>query len=367
MKKIRVLIVDDSALIRQILTTALNMNDDIEVVGTAVDPFEARDKIKQLHPDVLTLDVEMPKMDGIAFLENLMRLRPMPVVMVSTLTTKSSNVTLRALELGAIDFIAKPSATLKGDISGFALEVQEKIRLASNANVFGLSAPKPIAKPRVVEKANAINSTVKKKIRAADGFAHIIAIGASTGGTEAIKVVLQDLPADSPPVLIVQHIPESFSASFASRLNDCCQMTVVEAKNNQPILRGTAYVAPGNRHILLAGSPGAYRCRLENSPKVNRHRPAVDVMFNSLLSKLQPNEMIAVILTGMGADGAAGLKSLHDKGVYTIVQNEASSVVWGMPGSAVKLDAVDEVLPLAKIAEKLLRVPLQRGSMKARS
>jgi len=362
MKKIRVLIVDDSALIRQILTTALNMTDDIEVVGTAVDPFEARDKIKQLHPDVLTLDVEMPKMDGIAFLENLMRLRPMPVVMVSTLTTKSSNVTLRALELGAIDFIAKPSATLNGDISGFALEVQKKIRLASKANVCALSAPKPIAKPCVVEK-----STAKNKIRAADRFAHIIAIGASTGGTEAIKVVLQDLPADSPPVLIVQHIPESFSASFANRLNDCCQMTVVEAKNNQPILRGTAYIAPGNRHLLLAGSSGAYRCRLENSPKVNRHRPAVDVLFDSLDSKLQPNEMIAVILTGMGADGAVGLKKLHDKGVYTLVQNEASSVVWGMPGSCVKLDAVDEVLPLNKIAEKLLRVPLKRGSMQARS
>lgn len=359
MNKIRVLIVDDSALIRQILSAALQMTDDIEVVGSAVDPFEARDKIKILQPDVLTLDVEMPKMDGIAFLENLMRLRPMPVVMVSTLTTKASSVTLKALELGAIDFVAKPSASLQGDIGPFAKEVQEKIRIAATANVRELAAP--IQKVEL----NSVPSEIQKKQSISNSFTHIIAIGASTGGTEAIRKVLVDLPADTAPIVIAQHIPESFSASFANRLNECCEMNVVEATNNQVVSRGYAYVAPGNSHLSIVGKNGSYRCKLDSGPKVNRHRPSVDVLFDSLSKTFRANEIIAVILTGMGNDGAEGMSHLHKAGVYTIAQDEASSVVWGMPGSAVKLNAADEILSLAKIAKKLLKVPHRKASKQA--
>ncbi|MFT7687779.1 MAG: two-component system chemotaxis response regulator CheB [Candidatus Azotimanducaceae bacterium] len=328
------------------------MADDIKVVGSAINPFEARDMIKMLQPDVLTLDVEMPKMDGIAFLENLMRLRPMPVVMVSTLTTKTSEVTLKALELGAIDFVTKPSAGLQGNIGSFATEVQEKIRIAATANVRGLSAPTQIGAP-------ILNKETQSK---SNNFSHIIAIGASTGGTEAVRKVLAELPVDTVPVVIAQHIPESFSASFAKRLNECCHLTVVEAANNQLISRGYAYVAPGNNHLSIVGKKGNYRCKLDSGPKVNRHRPSVDVLFDSVNKTFQSNEIIAVILTGVGNDGAEGLSHLNNAGVYTIAQDEASSVVWGMPGSAVNLNAADEVLPLGKIASKLLKVPIRKAS-----
>ncbi|MFT7243745.1 MAG: two-component system chemotaxis response regulator CheB [Candidatus Azotimanducaceae bacterium] len=349
MKKIRVLVIDDSALIRQMLTSALNQASDIEVVGAATDPISARDMIKTLNPDVLTLDVEMPKMDGISFLANLMRLRPMPVIMVSTLTSKASAVTFSALELGAVDFIEKPNASLSGDIEGFSREVQEKVRVAAGANVQQLKVA-----PR---RALPTNLTLPEVGAESQVFSHIIAIGASTGGTEAIKEVLSGLPANCPPIVIAQHIPEKFSASFAKRLNDTCAIRAVEASHNQPLVPGTAYVAPGDQHLTIRNIRGKYHCWLDRKPKVNRHRPSVDVLFDSVVESVNGAKVIGVILTGMGSDGAAGLKRMCDAGIFTIAQDQASSVVWGMPGAAVKLDGVCQVMPLTKIAPYLLKLP----------
>ncbi|MBV1877504.1 MAG: chemotaxis response regulator protein-glutamate methylesterase [Pseudomonadales bacterium] len=349
MKKIKVLIVDDSALIRQMLSSAMALADDIDVIGMAEDAFVAREMIKDLNPDVLTLDVEMPKMDGISFLANLMRLRPMPVVMISTLTTKSSDVTLKALELGAVDYVAKPSADLQGDIKGFAKEVQQKIRTAAKANVHQLVIPdanKNYAKVKKAPLAKIANLIVD----------HIVAIGASTGGTEAIKEVLMGLPASCPPIVVAQHIPANFSASFAKRLNELCPMRVVEAENNQLVTAGTVYLAPGDYHLTLVGADGKFHCKLDGKPKVNRHRPSVDVLFESVLTRTQ-GKLIGVLLTGMGADGAKGLLHMQEAGCYTIIQDEASSVVWGMPGAAFKMGAAEDVLGLTHIAPKLMKLP----------
>jgi two-component system chemotaxis response regulator CheB len=353
MKKIRVLVVDDSALVLKILTTALSMTDDIEVVATATDPYMARDKIKKLCPDVLTLDVEMPKMDGIRFLSNLMRLRPMPVVMISTLTSKGSDAALKALELGAVDFIAKPNGMLAGNIAEFATEVQDKVRAAASARV------QPLEKRIVVAKPASSSAT-----RGSSAFGHMIAIGASTGGTEAIKALLMDLPADCPPIVITQHIPAQFSESYARRLDDTCAMNVSEASHNSPILCGHAYIAPGDQHLQIVKTNGKFFCKLSSGELVNRHRPAVDVLFDSVIAHADKST-IGVLLTGMGADGAQGMLRLHQHGCYTIVQDEATSVVWGMPGAAVKLGAVDEVLPLSKIAARLLERPTAGRSRKA--
>ena len=361
MKKIRVLIVDDSALIRKMLSAALALADDIEVVGTATDAFHARELIKLHNPDVLTLDVEMPRMDGLSFLANLMRLRPMPVVMVSTLTTKASKVALDALELGAVDYIAKPSADLRGDIKEFALEVQEKIRIAASANV------------RCLQKPGSKLAGRKKYLLPGDvvsiggAFKHLIVIGASTGGTEAIKAVLMGLPAGCPPILIALHIPANFSTSFAKRLDENCAMRVLEAQHDQPVTSGIAYLAPGDQHLTLRESDGKYFCRLDTQPKINRHRPAVDVLFDSIKAKVKNGKAIGVLLTGMGADGAAGLRRMRDAGFHTIVQDEATSVVWGMPGSAVKMQAVDKVLPLGSIAAELLVLKKKSRLDKARA
>jgi two-component system chemotaxis response regulator CheB len=353
MKKIRVLVVDDSALVLKILTAALSMTEDIEVVGTATDPYMAREKIKKLCPDVMTLDVEMPKMDGIRFLSNLMRLRPMPVVMISTLTSKGSDVALNALELGAVDFIPKPNAMLAGNIDEFATEVQDKVRAAASARM------QPLEK-RVTVATPASSSAT----RGSSVFGHMIAIGASTGGTEAIKTVLMDLPADCPPIVITQHIPAQFSASYARRLDDTCAMNVSEASHNSPILSGHAYIAPGDQHLEIVKTNGKLFCKLSRGELVNRHRPAVDVLFDSVIAH-GDKRAIGVLLTGMGADGAQGMLRLHEHGFYTIAQDEASSVVWGMPSAAIKLGAVDEVLPLSKIAARLLEVPKANLSRKA--
>lgn len=349
MKKIRVLVVDDSALIRQIVSSALNKTDDIEVIGDAVDPHDARDKIKALNPDVITLDVEMPKMDGISFLANLMRLRPMPVVMVSTLTAKASVVSLNALELGAVDIVEKPNAGLSGNLDEFTREVQEKVRIAASANVSPLHNA-----PRKVNKSSPPIKT------SGNSYSHIIAIGSSTGGTEAIRNLLQQVPAGGPPIVIAQHIPKNFSASFAQRLNDTCPIDAMEAQHNQPIKAGTVYVAPGDKHLTLRDRGGALHCWLEDTEKVNRHRPSVEVLFNSVLNNLSSHRAIGVMLTGMGADGAASLLRMREAGFYTIAQDEATSVVWGMPGSAVKMGAACEVLPLHEIASRLGRVPSAR-------
>ncbi len=351
MSKVKVLIVDDSALIRQLLKDIFSSDAGIEVVGAAHDPFMARDMIKQLNPDVLTLDVEMPKMDGITFLSNLMRLRPMPVVMVSSLTEKGADITLEALELGAVDFVSKPKVDVAHALQEYSEEIIAKVKMAARARV---RSPAVTPSKGVATKHSADVILGKdegpRKFKTTD---KIIAIGASTGGTEAIKEVLRRLPADAPGVVITQHIPEQFSRPFAERMNRSSAMEVCEASDGQQILPGHVYIAPGSHHLVVERSGARYICRLNDGPPVNRHRPAVDVMFRSVAQYVGPNA-IGILLTGMGADGAEGLKEIQANGGPTIAQDEATSVVWGMPGEAVKLNAADTVLALEKIAGKIL-------------
>ena len=362
-KKIKVLIVDDSALVRQMLTEIINSDRELEVVGAAADPLIAREKIKQLNPDVLTLDVEMPRMDGISFLSNLMRLRPMPVVMVSTLTEEGAEITLDALELGAIDFITKPKIDFSNTIQDYAEDLIEKIKVAASANV--TTKKKLLSKPQQFEiqkknNADAILQLNDKKpnYRLTDT---IIAIGASTGGTEAIKEVLVDMPADSPGIVITQHIPEKFSTSFAKRMDSVCSMKVCEAQEGQQILPGHVYIAPGSHHLLIERSGARYICRLNDGPAVNRHKPSVNVLFRSVANQVGQNA-IGAILTGMGDDGAEGLLEMKQTGAFTIAQDEQTSVVWGMPGEAVKRDATQDILPLGKIASRLISLSAEKAA-----
>lgn len=362
MSKIKVLIVDDSALVRQVMTEILNADNAIEVVGAAKDPFDAREKIKKLNPDVLTLDVEMPRMDGITFLANLMRLHPMPVVMVSTLTEKGADITFEALDLGAIDFIAKPKIDVSDGLAEYAAEICEKVKTAAGINVSKISdrrarlknnnAGESAVSPKLSADAVLEKITIPKtKLKTTD---KIIAIGASTGGTEAIKEVLIRMPANSPGIVISQHIPEAFSKPFALRMDKHSAMTVYEASDGQQILPGHVYIAPGNRHLIVERSGARYICRLNDGPPVNRHKPSVDVMFRSVAQNVGPNA-VGVILTGMGADGALGLKEMLENGASTLVQDEKSSVVWGMPGEAYKMGAATDQYPLENIAKELLK------------
>ena len=341
--KIKVLIVDDSALIRMLLTKALSESDDIDVVGAAEDPLVAREMIKKYHPDVLTLDIEMPKMDGLTFLKNLMRLRPIPVVMVSTLTKKGANVTLKALEYGAIDFVAKPDTDIRENLLAYSGILIAKVKAASKANVANTLSPNTKARSPINQpKGSKLNTNIE-----------IISIGASTGGTEAIKAVVMGLPTHLPPIVMTQHIPPVFSTSFAKRLNESSAITVIEPTERMELKPGYAYLAPGTDHMLITKSGGKLYCNLERSDPVNRHRPSVDVLFNSV-AKACGSKSLAIILTGMGADGAKGLKLLKDTGAHTIAQDEASSVVWGMPGAAVGLGGASEVLSITKIAKRLV-------------
>lgn len=343
MKKIKVLIIDDSTVIREIVKEVLSDDPDIEVIGEAKDPFVARELIKKLQPDLLTLDVEMPKMDGITFLKNLMRLRPMPVVMLSTLTTHGADTTFEALELGAVDFIAKPSfEELQASKSSFKELLISKIKGASSV--------------KSGSKASATLVNSEERVLAFPGckrINHIIAIGASTGGTEAIKAVITKLPSNSPPIVITLHIPEKFSARFAERMNSQCDVDVQEAKHGQKIKLGNVYIAPGDQHLTVVAKGDGYFCVLENTEPVNRHKPAVDVLFNSLLP--YANNVQAVLLTGMGSDGANGLLALKEQGAMTIIQDKKSSLIWGMPGSAFKLNAHIVESPLELVSKKLLR------------
>jgi len=356
-RPIRVLIVDDSALVRSLLTDILKAAPGIEVVGVAADAHAAREKIKQLNPDVLTLDVEMPKMDGITFLRNLMRLRPMPVVMVSSLTERGADVTLDALALGAVDYLSKPKIDLAATLKDYAEELIEKIRIAARASVRALDPRQPAARaPGVIGPAHTADAVIPKApprnrpLRTTD---RVIAIGASTGGTEAIKEVLMHLPPDCPGVVIAQHIPKAFSAPFARRMNDCCTVSVCEAQDGQHVLAGHAYIAPGDRHLMLVRDGARYVCRLDDGVPVNRHKPSVDVLFRSVAQHAGRNA-IGVLLTGMGKDGARGLKEMLDSGSRTIAQDEATSVVWGMPGEAVALGAAEHVVALESVAGKVL-------------
>lgn len=362
MAKIKVLIVDDSALIRQMLTEIFNSSNEIEVVGTAADPFVAREKIKQLNPDVLTLDVEMPRMDGLTFLRNLMRLRPMPVVMISTLTEKGADITLDALQLGAVDFVAKPKIDVSNTLKEYAEDIISKVKVAANVKVNALdlsrsTAPieRKVVSSKVVEKhsADVVIEPVgglKRHFKTTD---KIIAIGSSTGGTEAVKRVVKDLPVNSPAVVVTQHLPAAFSDSFAKHVDGITAMTACVAEHGQQILPGNIYIAPGDKHLLVSRDGARYVCQLNDGPPVNRHKPSVDVLFRSVAQNVGSNA-IGVMLTGMGADGAIGMKEMRDAGSVNIVQDEASSVVWGMPGEAYRLGAAHQVVSLDKIAEHII-------------
>ncbi|AXQ28220.1 chemotaxis response regulator protein-glutamate methylesterase [Solimonas sp. K1W22B-7] len=341
MNRIRTLVVDDSALVRSLLTEILSGDPEIEVVGVACDPFIARDKIKQLKPDVLTLDVEMPRMDGLTFLENLMRLHPLPVLMVSSLTERGADITLQALELGAVDFVTKPKLDVAQGLHEYADELRGKLKAVARARPRGPAAARPAA---------AVPARRSTPFRTTE---RLIAIGASTGGTEAIKVVLDMMPPDAPAVVITQHIPAAFSAPFAERMNRTSAMSVCEAADGQLIVPGHAYIAPGGRHLTVVRDGARYVCRLTDAAPENRHRPSVDVLFRSVARNAGGNA-VAAILTGMGDDGARGLLELRKAGAHTLAQDESSSVVWGMPGSAVKINAPEQVLPLERIAGQLL-------------
>jgi two-component system chemotaxis response regulator CheB len=344
-KRIKVLIVDDSALVRRLLTEMLSSDPGIVVLGAAHDAYDAREKIKALNPDVLTLDVEMPRMDGVTFLRNLMRLRPMPVIMVSSLTERGAEVTLDAMSIGAVDYLSKPKIDLAATLSDYKHELIGKVKAAASARLRTPLVAAALSADVVLAKRSA-----QRQLRTTE---RIIAIGASTGGTEAIKHVLINMPPDTPGIVITQHIPKLFSGAFARRMDGCCHLSVCEAEDGQQVLRGHAYIAPGDKHLMLVRDGARYVCRLDEGPAVNRHKPSVDVLFRSVAQQAGRNA-IGVILTGMGKDGAVGLKEMRDSGSRTIAQDEATSIVWGMPGEAVAAGAAAEVLPLGSICDRIL-------------
>ena len=341
-RKIRVLIVDDSAIVRKLLGEALAAESDIEVVGAAPDPYIARDKILSLSPDVLTLDIEMPRMDGLTFLRRLMVFRPMPVIVISSLAQASCRAGVEALAAGAVDVLAKPGGPYS--VGELSLTLASKIRAAAVSRVARAATPAPHTAPPQP-------SPPAWKPSECDPRA-LIAIGASTGGTEAIAAVLAQLPADTPGVVITQHIPAGFSRAFADRLNKFCPMRVAEAADGDRVDRGLALVAPGNFHMLVRQSGDGYRVSVKDGPMVCYQRPSVDVLFSSVAEAAGPHS-IGALLTGMGSDGAQGLKKMKSAGAHTIAQDEASCVVFGMPMQAIRLGAVDEVVPLDGVAEAI--------------
>ncbi|WP_313085053.1 chemotaxis response regulator protein-glutamate methylesterase [Pulveribacter sp.] len=354
--KIRVIVVDDSALVRSLLAEIINRQPDMQCIGTANDPLVAREMIREMNPDVITLDVEMPRMDGIDFLGRLMRLRPMPVVMISTLTERGAEVTMRALELGAVDFVAKPRVGLASGLNELAAQIVDKIRVAAVAQVRRASAASAgaIVHPPAGGAAPAAAAPVATSpLLGRLSTEKVVAIGASTGGTEAIREVLVHLPADSPAIVITQHMPPGFTTSFAARLNSLCQITVKEAVQGERILPGHAYIAPGGRQFALAKSGANYVAVVDDAPPVNRHKPSVEVLFKSVAAHVGRNA-VGIMLTGMGADGAAAMREMRDAGSYNYVQDEASCIVFGMPREAISHGAADEVLPLTQIAPALV-------------
>ncbi|NDY91524.1 protein-glutamate methylesterase/protein-glutamine glutaminase [Ideonella livida] len=369
MAKTRVVVVDDSALVRSLLSEIINRQPDMQCVGTAADPLAAREVIRNLNPDVITLDVEMPKMDGLDFLSKLMRLRPMPVVMVSTLTERGAETTLRALELGAIDFVAKPKLGIADGLRQLAEEITEKVRIAAKAHVSRHVAPSAAAAAAAAAAggsssgAAATGSAARQDVRAVPPAAtpslgrvsteKIIFIGASTGGTEATKEVLLGLPHDAPGVVITQHMPPGFTRSYAARLDGLCRIRVKEAQDGERILPGHAYIAPGGLHLSVERSGANYIARVRDGEPVNRHKPSVEVLFESAARVVGANAF-GIMLTGMGADGAKAMRQMKDAGSYNYCQDEATCVVFGMPREAIAHGAADEVLPLAQIAPHLM-------------
>lgn len=348
MSRTRVVVVDDSALVRSLLTEIINRQPDMECIGAASDPFVAREMIRNLNPDVITLDVEMPRMDGIDFLSKLMRLRPMPVVMVSTLTERGADVTLRALELGAVDFVAKPKVGIADGLRLLGQDITDKVRIAAKAQVRKLAAaPAAPAAPGAAKPAAPVASLGRLSTE------KILFIGASTGGTEATKEVLRQLPPDFPAVVITQHMPPGFTKSYSARLDGLCRIRVKEATDGERVLPGHAYIAPGGQHLSVERSGANYIARVQVGEPVNRHMPSVEVLFKSAARVVGPNAL-AVMLTGMGADGAKAMREMRDAGAYCVAQDEASCVVFGMPREAIAAGATHEVLPLVDIASHLI-------------
>jgi len=366
MPKTRVVVVDDSALVRSMLTEIINRQPDMECIGAAADPFVAREMIRNLNPDVITLDVEMPRMDGLDFLSKLMRLRPMPVVMVSTLTERGAEVTLKALELGAVDFVSKPKIGVVDGLRQLSDDITDKIRVASKARIHRLAtSAAPAASPTGGVPTSAARATpgasptAPKPLNTGSyslgrlSTEKLIFIGASTGGTEATKEVLLSLPADAPGVVITQHMPPGFTRNYAARLDGLCKIRVKEASDGERILPGHAYIAPGGLHLSVERSGANYIARVQDGDPVNRHKPSVEVLFKSAARVAGPNA-IGIMLTGMGADGAKAMREMRDAGAYCVAQDEASCVVFGMPREAIAAGAVQEVLPLNKIAQHVL-------------
>ncbi len=350
-EKIRVLIVDDSAVVRQTMQDILSSDPEIDVIGTAADPFLAAERMRDVVPDVITLDVEMPRMDGITFLQKIMSQHPIPVVICSSLTEKSSATTLRALEYGAVEIITKPKLGAKQFLEESRVNICDAVKAAHSAKVKKI-APRPLAvAPKLTADAVIAKPQSKSMLETTE---KVVIVGASTGGTEALKVFLEAFPQDSPGIVIVQHMPEHFTRAFANRLDGLCRVSVKEAEDNDSVLRGQALIAPGNRHCLLKRSGARYYVEIKDGPLVSRHRPSVDVLFRSA-ARYAGKNAVGVIMTGMGDDGAHGMLEMKQQGAFTIAQDEASCVVYGMPKEAVKLGAVDKIVPLDEIPALIMR------------
>ena len=351
-KKIKVLIVDDSAVVRQVLEDLFSSDDELEVVGTASDPYIAANKLKTIVPDVITLDVEMPRMDGLTFLKKIMSQHPIPVVIISTLTAKGTKTAIKALEYGAVEIVTKPKVNLKDFFDEQQIKLIDIVKAASMAKL----KRKTFSERTAITAANSADVVIQKGTATSmvETTDKIIAVGSSTGGTEALRVFLEDMPMDCPPIVIVQHMPEMFTKQFANRLNDLCKISVKEAEEGDSVIRGRALICPGNQHMLLKRSGARYYVSLSDGPLVNRHRPSVDVLFRSAARYVGPNAL-GVIMTGMGSDGAKGMLEMKEAGAFTIAQDEATCVVFGMPKEAIKLGGAQAVLPLEKIAKGVLK------------
>ncbi|MBF0174900.1 MAG: chemotaxis response regulator protein-glutamate methylesterase [Magnetococcales bacterium] len=367
-KKINVLIVDDSAVVRQTLAKILESDPDIHVVGMAQDPFVAAERIKSLVPDVITLDVEMPRMDGITFLQKIMTQHPIPVVMCSTLTTKGSETALKAMEYGAVEIITKPKMGTKDFLEESRIRICDAVKAAALSNVRHIiRSPRAMAGTTAANRgttngkvapkltADAILPPPTKSQAMSQTTEKVIIVGASTGGTEALRVFLESMPVNAPGIVIVQHMPENFTKAFANRLDGLCRISVKEAENNDSVVRGRALIAPGSKHALLKRSGARYFVEIKDGPLVSRHRPSVDVLFRSAARYAGANA-VGVIMTGMGDDGARGMKEMKDAGAYNLAQDEKSCVVFGMPKEAIKHGGVDHILPLEKLAPEVIRI-----------
>jgi two-component system, chemotaxis family, protein-glutamate methylesterase/glutaminase len=350
MNKIKVLIVDDSAVVRQTLSEILNSDILIEVIGTAADPFLAAEKIEREIPDVITLDIEMPKMDGLTFLQKIMRQHPIPVVICSSLTADSSESAIKALEYGAVEIITKPKLGTKQFLEESKINICDAVKAAAHVNVKRRTAVQAVIEPKLSADVIIPNAKNNSMIETTE---KVVVVGASTGGTEALKIFLESFPIDSPGIVIVQHMPENFTSAFARRLDTVCKISVKEAENGDTVLRGRALIAPGNHHLLLKRSGARYYIELKDGPLVSRHRPSVDVLFRST-ARYAGKNAVAIIMTGMGDDGAKGMLELKQAGAYTIAQDEKTCVVFGVPNEAIKLGGVDKVLSLSAISRHVL-------------